>query len=363
LPIDRAQRLEALVAETGFADAQRLPLASDASTRRYVRLIGPARSAMLMDAPPSAESPPCPPAADPAMRVALGWNAISRLAASRVEAFAAVADYLSGRGLSAPALYGVDAEAGYAVVEDLGDALFARVIGRGADEIELYEAAADVLAHLHAQAPPAELRAPGCAWPLLEYDRLALKANADLFIEWIAKAAPDIAIDARARARWDVLIADLVEAALALPRAFTIRDYHAENLIWLPERAGVRRVGLLDFQDAVIGWRAWDFSMLLHDARRDVSPAAAQAALARYFAATGAAEKPFREELALLGALNTLRILGIFSRLVSRDGKTRYLEFMPREWGHLARALDHPALGALREFIVSVAGDYRRRAA
>jgi hypothetical protein len=192
---------------------------------------------------------------------------------------------------------------------------------------------------------------------------VALKANASLFIDWIDKGAPGIVIDDRARAHWETIIGELVAAAMALPRAFTIRDYHAENLIWLPERAGAKRVGLLDFQDAVRGWRAWDFSMLLHDARRDVSPAAAEAALGRYFALTGAAEAPFREELALLGALNTLRILGIFSRLVARDGKRRYLEFMPREWGHLARALDHPALGALREFVAEVAGDYKRRAA
>ena len=360
---DRAQRLEALIAQSGFADARREPLAGDASTRRYVRLIGPTRRAMLMDAPRTAESPPCPPSATADERMALGWNAISRLAASRVEAFVAVADYLCASGLSAPKIYGVDVEAGYAIVEDLGDALFARVIGHGADEIALYEAATDVLAHVHAQTPPAAMQAPGGQWPLLDYDTLALRANADLFIEWIDKGAPNVTITDSARAKWDALIGNLVTAANDFPRAFTIRDYHAENLIWLPDRGGVKRVGLLDFQDAVRGWRAWDFSMLLHDARRDVSPAASEAALQRYFAQTGAAEAPFREELALLGALNTLRILGIFSRLVARDGKKRYLDFMPREWGHLSRALDHPSLGALRSFVSEIAGDYKRRAA
>jgi N-acetylmuramate 1-kinase len=143
----------------------------------------------------------------------------------------------------------------------------------------------------------------------------------------------------------------------------TIRDYHAENLLWLPARSGLKRVGLLDFQDAVRGWRAWDFAMLLQDARRDVSPAAAEAALQKYFAITGAPEAPFREELAILGALNALRILGIFSRLVSRDGKQRYREFMPREWGHLAKGLSHPALAEMKAFVSDVAGDPQRRAA
>src|SRR5215468_8620412 len=145
---------------------------------------------------------------------------------------------------------------------------------------------------------------------------------------------------ARAGRRCDALIVK----ALGFPRAFTIRDYHAENLLWLPQRSGLRRVGLLDFQDAVRGWRAWDFAMLLHDARRDVSPAAGEAAISAYLDATGADEAEFRRELAVLGAINAMRILGIFSRLAGRDGKQRYLAFMPREWRHLAQTLKHPAL-------------------
>ena len=100
--------------------------------------------------------------------------------------------------------------------------------------------------------------------------------------------------------------------------------------------------------------------MLLQDARRDVSPVAAEAALARYFALTGAPEAAFREELAILGALNALRILGIFSRLVARDGKARYRGFMPREWGHLARGLDHPALAPMKDFVTEIAGAHLR---
>jgi hypothetical protein len=358
----RAEALERLIADAGFAQARRLPLAGDASTRRYTRLLGPPRAAMLMDAPRTAESPPCPPDASAAERAALGWNAVSRLAASRVEAFAAVAELLSAYGLSAPDIYGVDVDAGFAIVEDLGDALFARVIEQGGDETALYEAAAEVLAHVHAQVPPAALASPAGPWPLLDYDAVALTANADLFVDWIARAYPDIAIDDRARGRWERARDDLVQAALAFPRVLTIRDYHAENLIWLPDRAGLRRVGLLDFQDAVRGWRGWDFAMLLQDARRDVSPAAAEAALRRYFQITGAPEAAFREELAILGALNALRILGIFSRLVARDGKARYRAFMPREWAHLAGGLRHPALGEMAAFVTDVAGDPSRRA-
>jgi N-acetylmuramate 1-kinase len=356
--IERAIALERLLAATGFGRARREPIAGDASTRRYERLIDGDRQAILMDAPRGNEAPPCPPFATDAERRALGWNAVSRLAASRVEAFVAVSDHLNDLGLSAPLILGVNAPQGYAVVEDLGEGLFARVLEDGEDEIKLYCAAADVLAQVHAAPMPAALAGPVGDWPLLDYDALALSANADLFVEWTPQLAPEIRIDDAALARWEKIRDALIDEALAMPRTFTIRDYHAENLLWLPDRDGVRRVGLLDFQDAVRGWPAWDFAMLLQDARRDVSPVAVEAAVARYLRRSGMDEGRFRRQLALLGALNAMRILGIFARLVHRDGKQRYRQFMPREWGHLSANLRHPELGDLRAFIADVAAPY-----
>ena len=359
----RSEALTRLLQETGFAEAERRPLAGDASSRRYQRLVLPGRTAVLMDAPPLAESAPCPRGASPAERRALGWNAAARLAASRVEAFAAVAGHLQAMGLAAPTIHGADFEAGYAVLEDLGDGLYARVIAAGADEIALYRAAALVLAHVHAALAPAQLRGPGGAsWPLLEYDALALEVNADLFVDWLPRAARDVRIDDAARTRWEHVRDALIVKALGFPRAFTIRDYHAENLLWLPEREGLGRVGLLDFQDAVRGWRAWDFTMLLQDARRDVSRAAGEAAIRAYLSASGAGEADFRREFAVLGALNAMRILGRFAQL-SHDGKTKYAAFMPREWGHLSANLKHPALAEARAFVTEVAGPYLGEAA
>ncbi len=359
----RDDALARLLADTGFDRAERYPLAGDASTRRYERLVQGDRRAMLMDAPFSAESAPCPPGATVAERRLMGWNATSRLAASRVEAFVAVAQHLESLGLSPPKILGADCEAGYAILEDLGDTLYANVIPQGADEIALYEEAARVLAHVHAAPIPARLDGAGGAnWSILDYDALALEVNADLFVEWLPRAA-DVRIDDKARARWEQVRDSLIVKALGFPRAFTIRDYHAENLLWLPEREGVQRVGLLDFQDAVRGWRAWDFAMLLHDARRDVSYPAHEAAIRAYLDACGASEAEFQRELAVLGAINAMRILGIFSRLAGRDGKQRYLAFMPREWGHLSRTLEHPALEDARDFVQSVAAPYLERAA
>lgn len=359
----RSDELARLLKDTGFAGAERLPLAGDASTRRYERLLLGDRRAVLMDALPTAESPPCPPGASADKRRELGWNATARLAASRIEAFVAVGNYLRSLGLGAPEVYGVHLAAGYAVIEDLGDGLYARVIPEGADEITLYEEAARVLAHVHAAPIPLRLEAPGgVSWPLLDYDQLALEVNVDLFAEWLPKADASVSIDDKARVRWEALRSNLIERALTFPRAFTIRDYHAENLLWLPERDGLGRVGLLDFQDAIRGWRTWDFAMLLQDARRDVSAFAREAAIMAYIKASGMEESAFRHELAVLGALNAMRIIGRFAQLV-HDGRSKYAAFMPREWGHLARNLKHPALKDARLFVEEIAGSYLEKAA
>ncbi len=343
-----------VMSEAGFGGAIRDPLAQDASTRSYERIAHKGTSAILMKAPPGNEgaNPPCPPDADEATRKALGWNALSRLAASRVEAFVAVGDHLAAHGFSAPKILAVDAEAGIAVIEDLGNDLYANVIAEGrADEVTLYEAAGETLGSLHAIPPPSALPSPLGPWPILDFDRIALRENADLFVEWTPKFLGRSEASADERAAWCAIRDDLIGEILTQPRAFTLRDYHAENVLWLPERDGIARVGLLDFQDAVHGYRAWDFAMLLHDARRDVSPAAHSAAVRAYLEKSGANEADFARELAIQGAINALRILGIFSRLVGRDGKQRYREFMPREAGHLAAVMGHPRLKDLKNWV------------
>ena len=256
----------------------------DASTRRYERLHMPSGATLiLMDQPPSVETHPCPPDADAADRAALGYNAMARLAAGRVDAFVACAGYLRGLGLSAPRVIAGDFAAGLAVLEDLGDDLYARLIERGADEAPLYDAATDVLVRLHGEPAPLTLEADGANWPLLTYDGIALKTGGDLFLEWLPRLHPELDFGAAATDEWEDIWAPIRATGEAGATVYCHRDFHAENLIWLPDRAGPARVGLLDFQDALRAHPAWDLSMLLHDARRDVSPEREQAVLERYF--------------------------------------------------------------------------------
>ncbi|HYE46262.1 MAG TPA: phosphotransferase [Caulobacter sp.] len=347
---DREALKAAFLAEHGLGQARRQPLAGDASTRAYERLhpiSGP--SLIFMDQPPRAESAPCPPGATVEERRALGFNAAYRLAAGRVDAFVACARHLTDLGLSAPRMVAFDVEAGLAVMEDLGDGLFAQAIAGGAEEAALYDAAVDTLAVIHASPPPAVLGGEDVRWPLLTYDGLALTTAAELFVDWLPKLRPAFAPDAAALEAWQAAWAPILRTAEEGAEVFCHRDYHAENLIWLPDREGPARVGMVDFQDAVKAHRVWDLSMLLHDARRQVTPEREAAALERYLAAHPWLERErFLADYHALGALNVARIIGIFARLVTRDGKPRYEGYLPRLWGYLDSCLADPALAELK---------------
>ncbi|WP_298163586.1 N-acetylmuramate/N-acetylglucosamine kinase AmgK [Brevundimonas sp.] len=352
-PNDREAQRVAFLTEVGLADARRAPLPGDASTRRYERLTTPAGSSlMLMDQAAAAESPPADPSWSPERRKAEGWNAVARLSAGRIEAFAAVASHLRSVGLSAPDIVALDAGAGLAVLEDFGDDLFARVIEAGQDETPLYLAAIDALAELHAAPTPPILTGAAGPWPLQVYDRTALQGGADLFVEWMPKLRRELRFDDVAITDWHAAWAPIVMEGEAGASVVAHRDYHAENLIWLPGREGPARVGMIDFQDAVQAHPSWDLHSLLQDARRDVSPSLEAEALERYFEIARVDDRPaFLRSYAGLAALNEARILGIFARLIVRDRKPRYAAFMPRMWAHLNANLTKPGLeGVARWF-------------
>ena len=347
---ERRDAIAAFLTRASWGAARISPLPGDASTRHYARLHLNGRRAMLMDQPQKAEAPVAPPGATPEERKALGYNAVARLAGADCGRFVGVANYLRGLGFSAPEILDADAGAGLVLLEDLGDALYADVLGAGQDEIAPYRAAADLLAELHSHEAPSRLSGD---LPLFDYDETALLAEADLLTEWfmplaLGRAATESEI-AEHRALWRAALAPLLRA----PAFFVHRDYHAQNLLWLPQRAGTARVGLIDFQDAVRGSRAYDLASLIEDARRDVSPALATATLDAYLARSrtlGSAldENALRTELAIMAAQRNAKIVGIFARLHRRDGKSRYLSFLPRVWNYLEQDLRHPALAELR---------------
>jgi len=347
---EREALKQAFLQASGFGDAARTPMGGDASTRLYERLQTPdGRRYVFMDQPPAVESAVCPPGASADERLALGYNAASRLAAGSVAAFVTIAAYLRDLGLSAPEIPAYDVDQGLAVLEDLGDGLYATLIEQGQAERPLYEAAVDVQVVLHGRTPPEVLEAGDARWPLLSYDTLALKVGTDTFLEWWPKFAGLPAFAAEAVAQWDALWAPVWVRGEAGAEVFTHRDYHAQNLLWLPERSGAARVGLLDFQDALRGHAAWDLTHLLQDARRDVSPTLEAAMLDRYLAARpGLDRETFLADYRALAASNAARILGrVFARQ-ALAGRAQYKAYMPRTWRYLERNLKDPALAGLK---------------
>ncbi|MEM7744677.1 MAG: phosphotransferase [Pseudomonadota bacterium] len=316
----RDEQITGFLSRAGWADANIRPLAGDASNRRYLRLDGPAGRAVLMDAPPDTGEDTAP--------------------------FINVTRWLRDQQYSAPAIRAADIPAGLLLLEDLGDALYAvELRDKPEEEQRLYAAAVDLLANL-AQSPP-----PPWAPP---YDQATLDREAALFAEWWLPAAG--VNDPKAR---DNLLSHVytITSPLADCRdVMVLRDYHAENLVWLPDRDLHERVGLLDYQDALAGHPAYDLVSLLEDARRDTSDALQKNMLERYLSARRDLDPDaFMAAYAALGAQRNLKIIGIFARLALRDGKARYLDLIPRVWAHLLCDLEHPNLSALRTWILSVA--------
>jgi len=346
----RLRRLEALAGfldRTAYAEADAHHLQGDASTRSYARLALPDRGAILMNAPRQPDGPP--------IRDGKPYSALVHLAED-VTPFVAVAAALGERGFSAPRVDAFDLEDGFIVLEDFGDGVFGAELARGTGQAELWGAGVDVLLALAANPPSETLPIPGHApYRLPTFDAEAMLIEASLIVEWLWPAVHGKAMPGDLRAEFEALWRPHLERAAQADPGWVLRDYHSPNLMWLPEREGVRNVGLLDFQDALSGPLAYDLVSLLQDARLDVPEALERAELDRYCAARNAqggsfSSGDFRTLYATLGAQRNSKILGIFARLAKRDGKRGYLAHMPRVARYLERDLAHPALSDLRAF-------------
>jgi hypothetical protein len=311
------------LAASGWEGAQILPLAGDASFRRYFRVVQGSRTAVLMDAPPPHEDP---------------------------QPFIAVAEWLISRGLTAPEILARDLDKGLLLLGDFGSARLRETLdsdpGR---ECELYELATDVLVELHRHPPMVDLKPHGLDQWLEE-----LK----LFTEWYCPTVgADVDVDAYQSA-WRQVLEPVANDGLG--PVTVLRDYHAENIMLVEGRDGIAHFGLLDFQDALAGHPAYDLASVLEDARRDVPAAIERAMIDRYIAATGHGEALERAYWALAAQRNT-RILGVFTRLWKRDNKPGYRRFQPRMWGLLERDLGEPHLAPVRKwFDMNIAPEHRR---
>jgi N-acetylmuramate 1-kinase len=343
--VARLQALRQFLTDAGYADARRQRMAGDASTRSYARLERDDHVVILMNSPRRPDGP--------AIYHGKSYSAAVHLAED-VKPFVAIANGLRARGVSAPIIHHADLDAGFLITEDFGSAGF--VEGDPPRPIaERYQAAADMLAALHREALPEILPlTPQTSYIMPAFDTDALLVEVGLMLEWYL---PDRGIEPTDTMR-DEFVAmwrDLLRKPASAARTWVVRDFHSPNLIWLDQRPGFAKVGVIDFQDAVLGPAAYDLVSLAQDARIDVPEPLELALLTRYIKARRAADDgfdpaEFAELYAIMSAQRNTRLLGTFARLNRRDGKPQYLRHQPRIWTYLNRSLAHPGLAQLRQW-------------
>ncbi len=339
---ERMHAIRSFLDAAGYVEAERERIQGDASTRSYERLRLGDQRAILMNAPRRPDGPP--------VRNGKPYSAIAHLAED-VKPFVAMANGLRQCGLSAPQILEADLEDGLLIIEDLGNEPV--VAGDPPVPIEeRYAAAVDVLIALHNQTLPEVLPlAPHVTYQIPRYDIDAQLIEVELLLDWYMPRLGITVTDTTRTVYVELWREALVPIIDSFP-SWVLRDFHSPNLLWLPRRDGVQRVGLLDFQDAMLGPAAYDLASLLQDARVDVAELTEVALLSRYARGRRAADPEFDpptfiKTYSTLAAQRASKILGIFVRLAVRDGKTQYLRHIPRVWAYLQRSLAHHALAQL----------------
>lgn len=344
--VERLKALRQFLQDAGFAEAKRVCMAGDASIRSYARLVRDDGVFILMNSPKRPDGP--------ALYNGKSYSAAVHLA-EEVKPFVAIANGLRAQSLSAPAIHHADLDAGFLITEDFGTA----VVVEGdppAPIAERYEAATDMLAALHRESLPETLPlAPHITYTIPPFDTDAMLVEIGLMVEWYM---PDrgVELSAELRTQFVTMWRELLDSKVATAaKSWVLRDFHSPNIIWLGEREGIKRIGIIDFQDTVLGPGAYDLVSLLQDARIDVPEQVELALFSRYIKARRAADESFdaagfAELYAIMSAQRNTRLLGTFARLNRRDGKPQYLRHQPRIWTYLNRSLAHPALADFRQW-------------
>ena len=316
--------MDVFLAEHGYAGAARRMLAGDASFRRYERVEYEGEPMVLMDAPPPWEN---------------------------VTPFISVTKQLHHMGVTVPEILAADENEGFLLLEDLGDGVYTKLLTRDPrHEKEYYIAAIEALIEIQKHKHP----------ELPVYDEKVYLRELGLFAEWFLPQIHGLERAPNLREEWLSLWLPILVSSKIEQSVLVHRDYHADNLLWLNDRMGVRRVGMLDYQDALLGDPAYDLVSLLEDARRDVSKDTVDACYGRFVNSSGIDAASFATRYAVLGAQRNAKIIGIFTRLCVRDGKPQYLDYLPRVWAHFLHDISHPALTPIKQFMEAhVPGEWR----
>jgi N-acetylmuramate 1-kinase len=344
--LQRNQDIETFLTQHGCELASRLFLEGDASSRRYETVADVKGRHVLMDMPDRPDGPP--------IKFGKSYSALVHLA-ENINAVIGVNDYLHSLGYSAPRTIAVDGVKGLAVLEQLEGDVHGVMMRRGDDMWPSLSNAVDVLADMSTKPWPNRVPgAEGCVHVVPTYDIEAQMVEVELMPNWFWPHQFGGEPPAAVLKSFDQVWRDLLPQVPLSHAQWLLRDYHSPNLIWMPQRDGLKRTGLIDTQDAMMGHPSYDLVSLLQDARVDVSPEMQDKLFARYVALRHAQghfdEAEFQQSYAIMGAQRSTRLLGTFTRLSKRDGKHQYLAHRPRVVRYLQRSLAHPALEPLRHW-------------
>ena len=340
--VAKEREVIALLEGTKWATAERLPLHGDASARSYERLVAAdGDTAILMSSPKRSGGP--------TVRYGKTYPQIAKISTD-IRSYLCMSEGLRALRYSVPTIYAANAEAGLALLEDFGDETIA---GEGGPKADRYAEAVVLLGDLHGRTLPESVSYGDITHTIPVYDADAMSIEVELVLDWYGPAVAGVAVSSGLRAQFLSLWREKLEPAIKADRTWCLRDFHSPNLHWLEKRDGIRRLGLIDFQDAVWGPTAYDLASLLQDARVDLPNGLELRLLAAYLRRRGMTSSAFDQNqflasYALMGAQRATKILGGFARLDKRDGKPQYLRHLPRIEQTLAKNLSHPSLAAIR---------------
>lgn len=295
---DRSDEVGSFLSEAGWGAAETVPIAGDMSARRYWRLSLAGRSAILMDA----DAP--------------------------MTAFLTMTEWLDRLDLSVPEIIAARPDAGLILMEDFGDVSLKAALAANPElEPEVSGNCIDMLLHIRSAEPP-ELACP----------------TATELVEWTGLTDEHYpGVHPEALRGFRKVLCEALDELLRAECSVSLRDFHTENMMWLPRRAGYLRLGLLDYQDAFLTHPAYDLVSLLTDARTRVPRPLRESVVDSYLDRSGDDPTTFKRAFAAFSAQRNLRILGIFARA------GRYPEYLPNTYGYFLEALEHPLFDPVRD--------------
>ncbi len=294
------------------------PILGDAGLRDYLRVKTDNDSYIIMDCPPSYTS---------------------------IKPFIDIANFLNQNNFSAPEVFKHDINNGFLILQDLGTLSVKNyLIKTGTSEQKnIYHLSIDLLIKLQETSPPKGL---------IEFNNDLLRSELSVFTDHYIPYKKNKEIHTDELSEFNKTWQEILIKQAPIKQSIVLRDYHVENMMYLKDEKGIKKLGLLDFQDALIGSPIYDLVSILEDARIDIDRNFALECVQYY-----AKEKNINIDQALinyhiLGAQRNLRILGVFARKYNRDKDNTYLQYIPRVLKYLEYDVSHPALEPIKNWLL-----------